>query len=112
MPRETLQQNKILRVVKKTLVKSRLEMLAESECDEGHELMLQGNVSKSVAKDVEDEANEVSEKSPDCTVCSSASGSTRLQHKQRATTWTAQEEERGNEGRRGPRRREKEGRTS
>ena len=31
IPRETLQQNKILRVVNKTLVKSRLEMLAEIE---------------------------------------------------------------------------------
>ena len=35
IPRETLQQNKILRVFKKTLVNSRLEMLAEIECDEG-----------------------------------------------------------------------------
>ena len=50
------------------------------ECDEGHELMLQGNDSVSVAKDVEDEANEVSEKSPDCMVCSSASGSKRQRH--------------------------------
>ena len=99
IPRETLQQNKILRVVKKTLVKSRLEMLAEIECDEGREFMLQGNDSVSVAKDVEYEATEVSEKSPDCMVCSSASGSTRQQHKQRATTQTAQEEERGSEGR-------------
>ena len=98
IPRETLQQNKILCVVKKTLVKSRLEMLAEIECDEGHEFMLQGNVSVSVAKDVVDEANEVSEM--DCMVCSSASGSMRQQHKQRATTQTAQEEERGSEGRR------------
>ena len=56
------------------------------ERDEGHELMLQGNDSVSVAKDVEDEANEVSEKSPDCMVRSSASGSTRQQHKQRGTT--------------------------
>ena len=55
IPRETLQQNKILCVVKKTLVKSRLEMLAEIECDEGHEFMLQGNDSVSVAKDVVDE---------------------------------------------------------
>ena len=77
IPRETLQQNKILRVVKKTLVKSCLEMLAEIECDEGHELMLQGNDLVSVAKDVEYEANGVSEKSPDCMVCSSARGSTR-----------------------------------
>ena len=69
------------------------------ECDEGHKLMLQGNDSVSVAKDVEDEANEVSEKSPDCMVRSSASGSTRQQHKQRATTQTAQEEERASEGR-------------
>ena len=69
------------------------------ECDEGHELMLQGNDLVSVAKDVEDEANEVSEKSPYCMVRSSASGSTRQQHKQRATTQTAQEEERGSEGR-------------
>ena len=69
------------------------------ECDEGHELMLQGNDSVSVAKDVEDKANEVSDKSPDCMVCSSASGSTRQQHKQRATTQTAQEErERGRKG--------------
>ena len=30
--------------------------------------MLQGNDSVSVAKDVEDKANEVSEKSPDCMV--------------------------------------------
>ena len=67
------------------------------ECDEGHELMLQGNDSVSVAKDVEDKANEVSEKSPDCMVCSSARGSTRQQHKQRATTHTAQEKERGEE---------------
>ena len=100
IPRETLQQNKILCVVKKTLVKSRLEMLAEIECDEGHELMWQGNDSVSAAKDVWDEANEVSKKSPDCMVCTSASGSTRQQHKQRATTQTAQEEERGSEGRR------------
>ena len=99
IPRETLQQNKSLRVVKKTLVKSRLEMLAKIECDEGHELMLQGNDSVSVAKDVEYEANEgVSEKSPDCMVCRSASGSTRQQHNQRATAQTAQEEERGSEG--------------
>ena len=49
--RETLRQNKILRVVKKTLVRSRLEMLAEIECDEGHEFMLQGNDSVCVAKD-------------------------------------------------------------
>ena len=55
--RETLHQNKILRVVKKTLVKSRLEMLAEIECDEGHEFMLQGNDSVSVAKDVVYEEN-------------------------------------------------------
>ena len=97
--RETLRQNKILRVVKKTLVKSRLEMLAGIECDEGHEFMLQGNDSVSVAKDVVDEANEVSEMSPDCMVCSSASGSTRQQHKQRATTQTAQEKEQGREER-------------
>ena len=90
--RETLRQNKILRGVKKTLVKSRLEMLAEIECDEGHEFMLQGNDSVNVVKDVVDEAKEVSEMSPDCMVCSSASGSTRQQHKQRATTQTAQEE--------------------
>ena len=97
--RETLRQNKILRVVKKTLVKSRLEMLAEIDCDEGHEFMLQRNDSASVAKDVVDEANEVSEMSPDCMVCSSASGSTRQQHKQRATTQTAQEErEKGRKG--------------
>ena len=51
IPRETLQQNKILCVVKKTLVKSRLEMLAEIECVEGHEFMLQGNDSVSVAKE-------------------------------------------------------------
>ena len=56
--------------------------------------MLQGNDSVNVAKDVVYEANEVSEKSPDCMVCSSASGSMRQQHKQRATTQTAQEEER------------------
>ena len=74
-------------------------MLAEIECDEGHELMLQGNDSVSVAKDVEDEANEASEKSPDCMMCSSTSGSTRQQHKQRAATQTAHEEERGSEGR-------------
>ena len=112
IPRETLQQNKILCVVKKTLVKSRLEMLAEIECDEGHEFMLQGNDSVSVAKDVVDEANEVSEMSPDCMVCSSESGSTRQQHKQRATTQTAQEErERGKKGPVGKRPgREKEGR--
>ena len=99
IPKETLQQNKILCVVKKTLVKSRLEMLAEIECDEGHELMWQGNDSVSAAKDVGDEANEVSETFPDCVVCSSASGSTWQQHKQRATTQRAQEEERGSEGR-------------
>ena len=93
IPRETLQQNKILRVVKKTLVKSRLEMIAEIERDEGRELMLQGNDSVSVAKDVEYKTNEVSEK------CSSESGSTQQQHKQRATTQTTQEEERGSEGR-------------
>ena len=57
--------------------------------------MLQGNDSVSVAKGVEYEANEVSEKSPDCMVCSSASGSTRQQHKQRATTH--QRKERGRE---------------
>ena len=56
--RETLQQNKILRGVKKTFVKSRLEMIAEIECDESHEFMLQGNDSVSVAKDVVDEAKE------------------------------------------------------
>ena len=67
-------------VVKKTLVKSRLEMLAEIDCDEGHELILQGNDSVSVAKDVEYKTNEVSEKSPDCMVCSSASGSKRQRH--------------------------------
>ena len=82
IPRETLQQNKILRVVKKTLVKSRLEMLAEIECDEGHEFMLQGNDSVSVAKDVEYEATEVSEKSPDCMVCSSESGSSSTSNEQ------------------------------
>ena len=70
IPGETLQQNKILRVVKKTLVKSRLGMIAEIERDEGRELMLQGNDSVSVAKDVEYETNDVSE------MCSSASGST------------------------------------
>ena len=76
--------------------------------------MLQGNDSVSVAKDVEDEANEVSEKSPDCMVCTSASGSTRQQHKQRATTHTAQEKEQGREerekGRKGQRGRGQEGR--
>ena len=81
--------------VKKTLVKSRLEMIAEIERDEGRELMLQGNDSVSVAMDVEYKTNEVSEK------CSSASGSTQQQHKQRATTQTTQEEERGSEGRAG-----------
>ena len=81
IPRETLQQNKILCVVKKTLVKSRLEMLAEIDCDEGHELMLQGNDLVSVAKDVEDKANEVSEKSPDCMVRSSAGESIRQPHR-------------------------------
>ena len=106
--RETLRQNKILRVVKKTLVKSRLEMLAEIECDEGHEFMLQGNASVSVAKDVVYEANEVFEKSLDCMVCSSASGSTRQQHKQRATTQTAQEER--EEGRKDQRGRDQDGR--
>ena len=40
-------------------MKSCLEMLAEIECDEGHELMLQGNDSVSVAKDVEYNTNEV-----------------------------------------------------
>ena len=84
------------------------------ECDEGHEPMLQGNDSVSVAKDVEDEANEVSEKSPDCMVRSSASGSTRQQHKQRATTHTAQEKGQGREerekGRKGQRGRGQEGR--
>ena len=65
------------------------------ECDEGHELRLQGNESVSTAEDVEDDANEVPEKSPDCMVRSSASGSTRQQHKQRATTQTAQEKEQG-----------------
>ena len=74
-------------------------MLAEIGCDEGHVLMLQGSDSVSVAKDVEYKTNEVSEKSPDRMVCSSASGSTRQQHKQRATTQTTQEEERGSEGR-------------
>ena len=49
------------------------------ECDEGHELMLQGNDSVSAAEDVEDDANEVSEKFQDCMVRSSASGSTRQQ---------------------------------
>ena len=112
IPRETLQQNKILCVVKKTLVKSRLEMLAEIECDEGHELMSQGNESVSTAEDVEDDANEVSEKYLDCMVRSS--GSTRQQHKQRATTQTAQEKEQGREerekGRKGQRGRGQEGR--
>ena len=46
-------------VSEKTLVKSCLEMLAEIECDEGHELMLQGNDSVSVAMDVENKTNEV-----------------------------------------------------
>ena len=112
--RETLRQNKILRVVKKTLVKSRLEMLAEIECDEGHEFMLQGNDSVSVAKDVVDEANEESEMSPDCMVCSSASGCTRQQHKQRATNRQHKEKEQGREerekGRKGQRGRAQEGR--
>ena len=52
IPRDTLQQNKILCVVKKTLVKSRLEMLAEIDCDEGHELMWQGNDSVCIAKEM------------------------------------------------------------
>ena len=101
IPRETLQQNKILRVIKKTLVKSCLEMLAETvkekgdymkfseqfgnclnlcECDEGHELMVQENDSVNVAKDVEYKTNQVSEKSPDCMVYSSGSGSKRQRH--------------------------------
>ena len=50
---------------------------------------------RSSRKSVKFRTNEVSEKSQDCMVCSSASGSTRQQHKQRATTQTAQEEERG-----------------
>ena len=61
-------------------MKSRLEMLAVIDCDEGHELMLQGNDSVSVAKCVEYKTNEVSEKSPDCLVCSTASGSKRQRH--------------------------------
>ena len=68
----------------------------------------------STAEDVEDDANEVSEKSPDCMVRSSASGSTRQQHKQRATTQTAQEKEQGREerekGRKGQRGSGQEGR--
>ena len=70
--RETLQQNKILRAIKKNLVKNCLEMLAETaekkddhtkfseqfgkrsnlcDCDEGCEMMLQGNDSVCVAKE-------------------------------------------------------------
>ena len=90
-----------VRVVKKTVEDSQFQIVEKTaeapqtqtiqvtqtseslgiECDEGHELMLQGNDSVSVAKDVEDEANEVSEKSPDCMVRSSASGSMRQPHR-------------------------------
>ena len=63
--RETLKQNKILRVIKKNLVKNCLETLAENanesddygkclkpcDCDEGDELMLHGNDSVCVAKE-------------------------------------------------------------
>ena len=53
--RENLQQNKILRVIKKNLVKNCLEMLGktanENDCDEGYELMLQGNDAVCVAKE-------------------------------------------------------------
>ena len=69
--RETLKQNKILRVIKKNLAMKCLEMLAETanenddykkfseqfgkrlkpcDCDEGYELMLQGTDSVCVAK--------------------------------------------------------------
>ena len=41
--RETPKQNKTLRVIKKNLVKNCFEMLAETDCDEGYELMLQGH---------------------------------------------------------------------
>ena len=96
--RETLQQNKILRVLLRTLAKNCLEMLAETakekgdytkfseqfgnclnlcDCDEGYELMLQGNDSVGVATDLEYKTNKVSEKSPDCMECSSACGSMR-----------------------------------
>ena len=77
-----------VRVVKKTVEDSRFQIVEKTaeapqtqtiqvtqtseslgiECDEGHELMLQGNDSVSVAKDVEGKANEVSEKSSDCMV--------------------------------------------
>ena len=78
--------------------------------------MLQGNDSVGVAEDVEDEANEVSEKSPDCMVRSSASGSTRQQHKSNHTDSTRERagQRRKREGKKGPKRkrlgREKEGR--
>ena len=70
--RETRKQNKILRIIKKNIVKNCLEMLAETanenddykkfseqfgksfkpcDCDEGYELMLQGNDSACVAKE-------------------------------------------------------------
>ena len=70
--RETLQQNNILRAIKKNLVKKCLEMLSETaekkndytkfseqfgkrlnlcDCDEGYEMMLQGNDSVCVAKE-------------------------------------------------------------
>ena len=99
--RETLQQNKIVRVLKKIIVKNCLKTFAETakekvdhtkfpeqfgkclnlcDCDEGYELVLQGCVSVCVAKDVEYKTDEVSEKSPDCMVCSSASGSQRQRH--------------------------------
>ena len=71
------------------------------ECDEGHELMLQGNDSVSVAKDVEDKANEVSEKSSDCVMRSSASGSIRQPHRS--------QEQQTMQGRRVEREKEKQG---
>ena len=40
-----------MRVIKKNLVMNCLERLAETDCDEGYELMLQGNDSVCVAKE-------------------------------------------------------------
>ena len=78
--RETLRQNKILRVVKKTLVRSRLKTLAEIECDEGHEFMLQGNDSVCVAKDPFADVKAMTKEDLDL-LCCRRSGSMRQPHR-------------------------------
>ena len=68
------------------------------ECDEGHELMLQGNDLVCVVKDPFVDVKAMTKEDFDL-LCCHRSGSMRQQHKQRATAQTAQEEERGSEGR-------------